>query len=1062
MLTTLIGWSLRHRFITMLAAGVLVVVGLLAMRALNVDAFPDTTPTQVQINARASSLVPEEIERQITIPIEMAMGGLPGLVEIRSISLFGLSQVVVTFRDGTDIYFARQLIYERLGAVKMPPGVDQPEMGPVSTGLGEVYHYVVSAKDGDLMSLRTLHDWTIKPEMRTVAGTAEVNSWGGFEKQFQVRIDPVRLLTHDLSFEQVIQAVRENNANVGGGSIERAGNMMLVHGLGRTSSIPQIENIVLTARDGVPIRLKDVAEIRIGHAIRGGAVTASQRDPNDPNQIQQSEVVLGLCFMLMGQNSYEVTHRMADKLAEVRPKLPANANLVVAYDRTELVDRVIATVKNNLLEGATLVVLLLFIFLGNLRAGLICAAAIPLSMLFGFCGMWAAGIAGSLLSLGAIDFGVVVDSSVVVVENVVRRLGHAGTPSLAQRLRIIRDAAIEVRTPTVYGQLIIMIVYIPILTLEGVEGKMFRPMALTVIFILIGSLICSLTVTPVLSSLVLPKRLHEEDVSLVRFLRWIYRPLLGGALRMRLVTLAICVAVLALSGFVATRLGSEFVPRLSEGAVVIGIVRPPGTSLDESLRMNQRMEKLLLDEFPNEVELCWSRVGSPEVPTDASTVEMTDLFVKLYPREKWQQARTQAELVQQMERVVADIPGQTIWFTQPIEQRINEMVSGVRADVALKLFGSDFDALIATARRLEGVLKQVPGCADLATEQVLGQPILQIALKQDQIARYGVPAQQVLDMIESIGSKQVGDVIEGPIPFPLVIRLPDTVRSSPESIGQMLVLAPDGEKIPLSRLADIRLINGPRLISREQNQRRITIQCNVRGRDVGSFVRESQAKIAQSVELPKNYRLEWGGQFENMQRAQRRLTIVVPLALLMILGLLYFSFRDRFDTLVTFVSVPFACSGGLAGLLARDMPLSISAAVGFITLSGISVLNGMVLVSSIRDARARGAELNDAIRHAALECLRTIVMTALVASVGFVPMAISSGAGAEVQRPLATVVIGGVITSTVFGLIGLPVFYSLFGGWLRLAPPAAVGAKRPDSDEPTDEAVTEPPAAQRV
>lgn len=1057
MLTNLIGWSLQHRLVVMLASGLLFVVGLLAMRALNVDAFPDTTPIQVQINARASSLVPEEIERQITIPIEMAMGGLPGLVEIRSISLFGLAQVVVTFRDGTDIYFARQLIYERLGAVKMPPGVDQPEMGPVSTGLGEVYHYVVSSRDGDLMSLRTLHDWTIKPQMRTVAGTAEVNSWGGFEKQYQVRIDPTRLLTHDLSFEQVIHAVRDNNANVGGGSIERSGNMMLVHGLGRTATATQIENIVITAREGTPVRLRDVAEIRIGHAIRGGAVTASQRDPQDPTKIEQGEVVLGLCFMLMGQNSYDVTRRMATKLEEVRPKLPETAKLTVAYDRTELVDRVIATVKNNLLEGATLVVLLLFVFLGNLRAGLICATAIPLSMLFGFCGMWSVGIAGSLLSLGAIDFGVVVDSSVVVVENVVRRLGHAGVTSFSERLRIIRDAAIEVRTPTVFGQLIIMIVYIPILTLEGVEGKMFRPMALTVIFILLGSLICSLTVTPVLASLVLPKNMREEDVFLVRALRWLYQPILRLSLGMRLPLLAGCGVLLVATGYVATRLGSEFVPRLSEGAIVIGIVRPPGTSLDESLRMNQRMEALLLKEFPDEVEICWSRVGSPEVPTDASTVEMTDLFVKLYPREQWKLANTQAELVEKMEHVVSDIPGQIIWFTQPIEQRINEMVSGVRADVAIKLYGSEFDQLIGTARRLEGVLKQVPGCADLSTEQVLGQPILQIAVKQDQIARYGVPAQKVLDMIESIGSKQVGDVIEGPIPFPLVIRLPDQVRASPETIGKMLVSAPNGEQIPLSRLADIRLINGPRLISREQNQRRITIQCNVRGRDVGSFVRESQEKIAASVDLPKSYRLEWGGQFENMQRAQRRLTLVVPLALLMILGLLYFSFRNRFDTLVTFVSVPFACSGGLVGLLAREMPLSISAAVGFITLSGISVLNGMVLVSAIRDQRAQGVGLNEAIRHAALECLRTIIMTALVASVGFVPMAISSGAGAEVQRPLATVVIGGVMTSTVFSLIGLPVLYSLFGGWFRPAAPAAAPARRQDDEHA---AAHEEPATQ--
>ena len=1031
MLEKLISWSLLHRVYVLLASCVVFGLGLLAMNSLSVDAFPDTTPVQVQINARAESLVPEEIERQITFPLEMAMSGLPGLVEIRSISLFGLSQVVVTFRDGTDVYFARQLIYERLGSVQMPPGVSQPEMGPVSTGLGEVFHYYLIDKNKDLTALRTLHDWTVKPQMRAVPGTAEVNSWGGLEKQYQVRIDPTRLLTHDLSFDQVIQAVRDNNANVGGGSIDRAGDMVLVHGLGRTVSIDQIENIVLTAKNGIPLLLKDVAEVTIGHAIRRGAVTATMRDAKNPGQLVQGEVVLGLCFMLMGQNSYDVTHRMGNEFAKVKAKLPENVSVVTAYDRTELVDRVIATVKNNLLEGATLVILLLFIFLGNLRAGLICATAIPLSMLFGFCGMWSAGIAGSLLSLGAIDFGVVVDSSVVVIENAVKRLGHAGVVSTSERLRIIRDAAIEVRTPTVYGQLIIMIVYIPILTLEGVEGKMFRPMALTVVFILIGSLICSLTVTPVLASIFLPKVIHEEDVLLVKVARAVYRPFLRYALHARTLIVMLAIAALGITGWVASRMGSEFVPRLSEGAIVVGIVRPPGTGLDESIRMNSRMEEILIREFPDEVEICWSRVGSPEVPTDASTVEVTDLFVKLTPREQWKKATTQADLVVLMEKDLADIPGQTIWFTQPIEQRINEMVSGVRADVAIKLFGPDFDGLIGTAKKLEAVLKDVPGCADLSTEQMLGQPILQIAIKQDQIARYGIPAQKLLDIIESLGSKEVGLVMEGQLRFPLTIRLPDQFRSSPEEIANILVAAPNGERVPLSRVADIRMVDGPRLISREWSQRRITLQCNVRGRDVGSFVADAQAKINAAVKIPEGYRLEWGGQFENMQRAQKRLTLVVPLAMLLIVGMLYLSFRTKFDTLVTFISVPFACIGGIYGLVWREMPLSISAAVGFITLSGISVLNGMVLVSAIREARKTGMSLGDAIKYACDDCLRTIIMTALVASVGFVPMAISSGAGAEVQRPLATVVIGGVMTSTLFTVIVLPVCYSLFGGWFQ-------------------------------
>ena len=1026
MLEQLIAAALQRRWAVLVGMLVLGIAGFLSLRALNVDAFPDTTPVQVQINAYAKSLVPEEIERQITFPIEMAMSGLPGLEEVRSISLFGLSQVVVTFRDGVDIYFARQLIFERLGSVQMPPGVAPPQMGPVSTGLGEVFQYALSSNTKSLTELRTLHDWTVKPRMRIVTGTAEINSWGGFEKQYQVRVDPTLLLKHDLSFEQVIHAVQNNNANVGGGSLESSGDMILVHGLGRTVNIQQIQEMVITAKNGVPIRILDVAEVAIGHAIRRGAVTAAMRDPNNPDKLEQGEVVLGLGFMLMGQNSYEVTRRMRAEFNQIRDSLPDDIRVVTAYDRTELVDRVIATVKNNLLEGATLVVLLLYIFLGNLRAGLICAVAIPLSMLCGFCGMWATGIAASLLSLGAIDFGVVVDSSVVVIENIVKRLGHAGSLTPSERLRHIRDASIEVRTPTVFGQLIIMIVYLPILTLEGVEGKMFRPMAMTVIFILIGSLICSLTVTPVLASLFLPKQIHEEDVLVVRIAKAVYSRLLRLFTRVPFIVISVSLVALGLAGGQATRLGTEFVPRLSEGAIVIGIVRPPGTSLEESLRLNDRMQKTLLEKFPDEVALCWSRIGSPEIPTDASTVEMTDLFITLHPRESWKKAKTQADLVVLMEKEFQDFPGQTIWFTQPIEQRVNEMVSGVRADVALKLFGSDFQQLIATARQLEGVLKGIDGCADLATEQALGQPILQVAIKQDQIARYGIVAQKVLDVIESLGAKVIGEIVEGQLRFPLTVRLPDQFRENIEEIGQIVIAAPNGERVPLSRLADFRMVSGPRLISREWSQRRLTIQCNVRGRDIGSFVHEAQQRIAAEVKMPEGYRINWGGQFENMQRAQKRLALVVPLALSLIVVLLFFSFRSKFDTLVTFASVPFACIGGIAALSAREMPLSISAAVGFITLSGLSVLNSMVLVSAIRAARKEGSNLIDAIQHSGIESLRTILMTALVASVGFIPMATSSGAGAEVQRPLATVVIGGVITSTLFTLAVLPAFYQRF------------------------------------
>jgi cobalt-zinc-cadmium resistance protein CzcA len=1031
MLERLIAWSLNHRLLVLIGAAVVAALGGLALANLKIDAFPDITPVQVQINTQAPGMLPEEIERQITFPIELALNGMPAIDEVRSISMFGLSQVIVTFADGTDIYFARELILERLVSVELPDGIDRPRMGPIATGLGEVFQYFVIGKGTDLTDVRTTQDWVIKPMLRPVPGTAEVNSWGGFEKQYQVRIDPTALLRHELTYEQVVSAVKANNLNVGGGSIDQSGDMLLVHGVGRTISTDQISNIVIDAKEGVAIRVRDIGEVTIGHEIRRGAVTATRRDPKDPKKLVQGEVVLGLSFMLMGQNSYTYTHDMREKFNTVQAALPRDGSIetVVAYDRTELVDRVIATVKNNLLEGAMLVILILYLFLGSLRAGLVCAAGIPMSMLFGFCGMWWFGISGSLLSLGAIDFGVVVDSLVVIVENVLKRLGHESPSTSRERLAVIRDAASEVRVPACFGQLIIMIVYLPLLTLEGVEGKMFRPMALTVVFVLIGSLICSLTLAPVLSSLVLPKNVVEKDVWMVRVGKVLYRRAIFAVLRMRVAVGLGALALLAAAGWLAMGMGSEFVPRLSEGAIVVGVTRPPGTSLNECMRLNLIMERTLCEDFPDEVAFTWSRLGSPEVPTDASTVEVTDLFVSLYPREQWRRATTQADLVVEMEKSLKDIPGQIFWFTQPIEQRINEMTSGVRADVALKLFGKDFDTLASVSPQLEQTLRGIPGCADLATEQMLGQPILRIVVKQDEIARYGMTAQSVLDLVQSIGSKELGQVVEGQLRFPLVARLPDSLRASPETIASITVQAPTGEQIPLSRLCEIKEVDGPRLISRQTStrgmERRISIQCNVRGRDVGSFVTEAQRAIDQSVPLPEGYHIDWGGQFENMQRAQKRLSVVVPLALALIGVLLYFSFRNRFDTLAAFASVPFAAVGGVASLWWREMPLSISAAMGFITLSGLSVLNSMVFITRLREELRTGKELGNSIADAGVESLRTIVMTAMVASIGFLPMATSTGAGAEVQRPLATVVIGGVITSTLFSLSVLPVIYAL-------------------------------------
>ena len=1034
MLQFIIAWSLSHRALVLLGAALIVVAGYFSAQSLNVDAFPDTTPVQVQINTVAPALVPEEVERQVTFPVEMSLGGLPGLESVRSVSQFGLSQVIVTFKDGTSVYFARQLINERLSGVEIPPGLGRPEMGPVSTGLGEVLHYVVTADDGDLTRIKTLHDWEIKPVMRTVPGTAEINSWGGLKKQYQVRLDPVRLVKHGLKFDQVLEAVKENNLNVGGGSIRQSGDSLLVHGVGRTINVEQIGGIVITAIDGVPIRVRDVAEVVVSHELRRGVVTANG----------QGEVVLGLGFMLMGENSYAVTNRLRDKYQKVRQTLPAGVHMNVVYDRTELVNRVIETVKNNLCEGAFLVVLLLFLLLGNLRAGLIAAAAIPLSMLVGFCGMWSVGIAASLLSLGAIDFGIVVDSSVVVIENIIRRLAHRGTCSATERLAIINDAASEVRIPTVFGQLIIMIVYLPILTLEGVEGKMFRPMAITVIFILIGSLILSLTLTPVLASLVLPRTVEEKEVWLVRAAQSIYRPFLGLAIRCRWIVMIVALAGLAFTVKTALNLGSEFVPRLSEGDLVIGVLRAPGTALEESAAMNTIMEKLLLEKFPDEISHIWSRVGAPEVATDAGNVEVTDMFVALKQRSEWKKAKTQSSLVEQMVREVDEIKGQITWFTQPIELRINEMVSGVRADVALKLFGDDFNTLIPKTRELEAVLGSIRGCSDLTTEQVTGQPILRISLEQDEIARYGISARAVLDVVESISSKVIGEVVEGQLRFPLVARLPDQFRENPEVIGRIMLSAPDGAQLPLSRVADIRRLTGPKMITREWGERRITVQCNVRGRDVGSFVAEAQQKIAESVILPPDqFRVEWGGQFENMQRAQKRLVIVVPLALSLIFGLLFMTYRSFPETLMVFASVPFACVGGVLALSWREMPVSISAAVGFITLSGVSVLSSMILASAWRATKqppeihvALETQLsttdphhqenkNPTLTEISVGCLRTILMTALVASVGFIPMATSDGSGAEVQRPLATVVIGGVISSMVFTLFVLPILFQM-------------------------------------
>ncbi|MDR0705378.1 MAG: CusA/CzcA family heavy metal efflux RND transporter [Planctomycetaceae bacterium] len=1018
-LNRIIDFSLRYRFFVILLVLLFGVAGLYSLQHLDIDAFPDTTPVQVQINTVAPALGPEEIEKQITFPVEQSISGLPGLVEMRSVSKFGFSQIAVVFDDSIDIYFARQLINERLSTVELPDGIEQPKMGPVATGLGEVLNYIVIGQGADETELRTIHDWQIKPVMKYIPGTAEINTWGGFERQFQIRLDPDKLSKHGLTFDQVIDSVQKNNLNSGGGNISRpgGGGSLFVQGIGRTTTIEQIRQIVISAEDGVPILISDIGDVVIGHEIRRGAVTANG----------QGEVVMGLGFMLMGSNSHRVTTAMKEKLKSLEPTLPPNVQIKTVYDRTELVNFVIDTVRKNLFDGGLLVIAVLFAFLGNIRAAFIVAMVIPLSMLFAFTGMYQFGIAASLLSLGAIDFGLVVDSSVVMIENCTRKLADSSC-SNKSRLEIIRDAAVEVRKPTMFGELIIMIVYLPILTLEGVEGKMFRPMALTVIFALLGSMILSLTLMPVLASIFLPRKISEHEPLLMRLFKIIYLPVLQFSLRHKPAVLgfAVCILIVAF-GMIAPHLGSEFIPQLSEGAIVVGVVRPAGTDIAESVRYNTEMEKVLLQNFADEIENVWSRIGTAEISTDPMGIELTDMFISLKPRAQWTKAKTQAELTNAIELMLRDLPGQRLGFSQPIAMRINELASGIRADLAVKLFGDDFDLLQSKAGEIETILNSIPGAADVSVEQITGQPMLQIKVNQEQLAFYGIPAQEVLELVESIGGHPVGEILEGELRFPLVIRLPDKYQEDPKSVSEIPVLTPNGAQIPLGRLATVEVVEGQSTISREWSVRRITIQTNVRGRDLGSFVREAKQKISAQVTMPTpRYRVEYGGQFEQFERAKLRLMIVVPIMLFLIFGLLYLTYWNWVDSLRVFTGIPFAWVGGITALWIRDMPFSISAAVGFIAMSGVAVLDDMILVSYIRQLQQKGLELEEAVTQAAITRLRPVLMTTLVASLGFLPMAFSAGIGAEVQRPLATVVIGGVIGAMIMSLLVLRVLYMAF------------------------------------
>ena len=1012
MLNWIVDWSLKNRFLVLIGAFAVVIAGVLAFRRLPIDAFPDTTPVQVQINTIAPALSPLEIERQATAPIEQAISGLPHLQEVRSISKFGLSQVTCTFEDGTDIYLARQVVNERLLSVELPPSVERPKLGPVATGLGEVFQYLVSGQGKSLSELRTVHDWVIRPQLRPIQGVAEVNAWGGDERQIHVAIDPQKLQKYALTLNDVAEALENNNTNVGGGTLDQAGQSNLIQGIGIVKKVADIPSIVIAAHDGVPIRIQDVARVVDGREIRRGAVTADGK----------GEVVLGIGFMLMGENSHDITTRLGARLDEIRKTLPAGIEVAPVYERTSLVDRVLHTVKISLFEGAILVIAVLFLMLGNLRAGLIVAAAIPLSMLFAFDLMIRAGITGSLMSLGAIDFGLIVDGSVIMIENSVRKLAEDG--GRRTRIEIVRDAASEVLRPAMFGGLIIMLVYLPILALEGVEGKMFRPMALTVIFALLGSMVFSLTLMPVLASYVLPKRLGERENAIVRGIKRAYRPALARALRARWAILVGAGVLLAGSAVIATQLGSEFIPRLNEGAIVINTVRLAGVSVDESVRYGTQIEKALLERFPDEIERVWTRTGTAEVATDPMGLELSDVFITLRTRERWRHATTQDELVKEIEEALSGLPGTRLSFSQPIEMRVNEMVAGVRADLGIKLFGDDLNVLRREAAEIEAVLRGIQGADDVSSEQIAGQPMLQIEVDRDAIARHGISEKEVLDVVRALGTFVVGQFQDGERRFPITLRIDDSYRADDRAIGRILVTAANGDRIPLARLAHLRFVEGASTINREWAKRRIIIQANVRGRDIGGFVAEAQKAIAAKVRLPPGYYVQYGGQFEHLERARARLALVVPLALALILVLLFFTYKRLLDGLCVFSGVPLAIVGGVVALYIRGMPFSISAGVGFIALFGVAVLNGLVMVSAIRGFLASEVPLHEAIERAAEQRIRPVLMTALVASLGFLPMALNTGIGAEVQRPLATVVIGGLISATFLTLFVLPVLYT--------------------------------------
>lgn len=1035
MLDRIIHLSIHRRWLVLSAVLGFAALGVWSFQRLPIDAVPDITNVQVQINTEAQGYSPLEVEQRITFPIETALAGLPGLEYTRSISRYGLSQVTVIFRDGTNIYFARQLVNERLQGVRgdLPAGID-PKPGPIATGLGEIFMYTIEPKpgarkpDGSAWTpedLRTLQDWVIRPQLRNVPGVTEVNTIGGFQRQYHVTPWPQRLTAYGLTMTDIIKALQQNNTNIGAGYIERYGEQQLVRVTGQASGIEDLRNIVVEQRNGVPIRIDDVADVLLGEELRTGAATQNGR-----------EVVLGTVFMLIGENSRTVSQAVAAKLTEANRSLPPGVIAKPIYDRTELVERTIATVEKNLAEGAFLVVLVLLLLLGNLRAALITAAIIPLAMLFTITAMVQGKVSGNLMSLGALDFGLIVDGAVIIVENCLRRFAEAQHRlgrllSRDERLGIAETATTEVIKPSLFGVLIITIVYVPIFALTGVEGKMFHPMAFTVVIALTAALLLSLTFVPAAIALFVTGKVKEKDSWLMRGARALYRPALTIALRARWVTVLVAVILVGWAGYAASRLGSEFIPNLDEGDIALHALRIPGTGLKQAIQMQMALEARI-KQFP-EVDQVAAKIGTAEVATDPMPPSVADTFIIMKPREQWPDPRKpKPELVAEMQSAVEQIPGNNYEFTQPIQMRFNELISGVRSDVAVKVFGDNLDELLRVGRAIGGVLSGVGGAQDAKVEQITGLPVLQISPNRQAMARFGVNVADIQDVIRaSIGGAAAGTIFEGDRRFSVIVRLPEEQRSRTDEIGRIRIPVPprSGEVarayVPLAEIAEIETVVGPNQISRENGKRRVVVTANVRGRDLGSFVADLQAQVRSKVEIPAGYWIEYGGTFQQLISASQRLRLVVPLGLLLIFALLFSLFGSLKDAGIVFSGVPLALTGGVAALALRDMPLSISAGVGFIALSGVAVLNGVVMISFIQALRANGSDLEDAIREGALTRLRPVLMTALVASLGFIPMAFNVGAGSEVQRPLATVVIGGIISSTILTLLVLPALYRL-------------------------------------